>query len=129
MTTKKDLLVIVADLDAENVMLSLLGRHHAFQIKEVDYKILRHTGRDSGCRGKGVPFARTFCNQYEHLLLIFDHEGSGAEKISPEDLEEELESELSKNGWEKNCSAVIVYEILMSYDTNVFQPIDGTKYL
>ncbi len=110
MTGKKDLLVIVADLDAENVMLSLLERHQAFQIKKVSYEILRHPGRDPGCRGKGVDFSRTFCRQYDHLLLMFDHEGSGAEKQTPEELEKKLEAGLAGNGWEDNRAAVIVIQ-------------------
>ncbi len=108
MTTKKDLLVIVADLDAENVMEALLERHQAFQIKKVECEIRRHNGRDPGCRGKGVSFARSFCNQYHHMILMFDHEGSGAERIPPEELENQLETELASNGWEDNRATVIV---------------------
>ncbi len=110
MTTKKDLLVIVADLDADNVMQSLLNRHPAFQIKKVNYEIFRHPEHDPGCRGKGVDFARTFCKQYDHLILMFDHHGAGADKTTPEDLEKKLESELSINGWKDNRAAVIVIQ-------------------
>ncbi len=110
MTTKKDLLLIVADLDAENVMQSLLNRYQAFQIKKVNYEIIRHPERDPGCRGKGVSFARMFCRQYDHLILIFDHHGAGADKTIPEDLEKKLESELCINGWEENRAAVVVIQ-------------------
>jgi len=110
MTTKKDLLVIVADLDADDVMQSLLDRCQAFQIKNVNYEIFRHPEHDPGCRGKGVSFARMFCNQYEHLLLMFDHDGSGAENVLPEELEMKLESDLHANVWEENRAAVIVIQ-------------------
>jgi len=110
MTIRKDLLVMVADLDMENVMLSLLKRHQSFQIREVNYEIFRPPNTDSGCRGKGVDFARTFCKQYDHLILMFDHHGAGADKTTPEDLEKELESKLSINGWEDNRAAVVVIQ-------------------
>jgi len=77
-------------------------------IRGINSKIIRHPGRDSACRSDCVSFARNFCNQYEHLLVIFDHEGSGGESQEPATLETELESQLSSNGWRDDNSAVII---------------------
>ena len=77
--TRKDVVVLVADKDMESTLQGLLVRHQSLETRPIEFTMYRHPGRDSGCRTQGVPFLRSFCNQYEHAMLIFDHEGSGGE--------------------------------------------------
>jgi hypothetical protein len=65
---------------------------------------------DGGCRSGGVAFLRNFARQFNHGLLLFDHEGSGAEKELPQQLEKRVEEELSQNGWQDKRAGVVVIE-------------------
>ena len=90
--TRKDVVVLVADKDMESTLQGLLVRHRSLETRPIEFTVYRHPGRDSGCRTQGVPFLRSFCNQFEHAMLIFDHEGSGGESASAEKWEQNLEA-------------------------------------
>jgi len=105
-----DLVVVVADKDMEQTMNGLLARPQSIHIRSVTCKIHPHPAHDAGCRTGGVAFLRAFCNQYEHALLMFDREGSGWENREASDIENGLEKQLAKNGWQDDRAAVIVLD-------------------
>jgi len=106
--SRKDLVVLVADKDMEMTLQGLLVRHQSLGIRPIQYEVYRYPGRDSGCRTQGITFLRNFCNQFKNAILIFDHEGSGREPQSAEELETQLEDDLQKNGWENRASAIVI---------------------
>ncbi len=106
--TAKDLIILVADLDAENALLGLLGRHQSLRTRPITYDIRRHPGRDSGCRTEGCDFLRTFCRQYRHAIWLFDHEGSGREQQAAPTVEKDLSDQLSINGWGDRASCIVI---------------------
>lgn len=111
----KDLVVLAADKDMEETIIGLLDRHQSIGIRPVDIDIYRHPGRDSGCRTQGATFLRSFCNRFNHAVLIFDHEGSGGESIPAAKLEKELEGQLARNGWQQRASAIVIEPELESW--------------
>ena len=104
---KPDLLVLVADRNTEAAVRGILSREESLGIRKPSCDIRRHPEQDSGCRVDGCEYLKTFVNQYERAILIFDHEGCGDEKTLPQDLEARLESDLAEAGW-RDRSAVIV---------------------
>lgn len=116
--SKRDLFVVVADLDAENAISMLLrDRQSALDI-HLDFNpdrppvgdLLRYAGRDSGCYKDAVDVLRTPQSTHRHALLIFDRDGCGANATQREDIECEVEGKLRRSGWGQDAVSVIVIE-------------------
>lgn len=110
MGTTKDLFLLVADADIEQTMRGLLGNPSRLGIRALEWDIRRHPDRDPGCARHSAAFLRLFCKQYRHALIVFDHEGSGRESETREDLEQSLEDELVRNGWKPGSIGAIALE-------------------
>lgn len=110
----KDLIILVADLDIENVFQGLLPRlTHVFGTRPFNFDIKRHPYRDSGCFTGSAAFLRPFCNQYQHAMVVFDFEGCGQEHKTKEEIEHIVETNLLKNGWTDGqvCALAIQPEV------------------
>ena len=103
-----DLVILVPDGDMEAAVRTLLQRPEALEIRPINIEIHRHVQRDPGCRMDGHNLLRLWLNQARYALILLDHEGSGAESISREALEEQIEGRLSANGWQNRCAAVAI---------------------
>ncbi len=103
-----DLVILVPDGDMEAAVRTLLQRPEALGIRPISSEIRRHVHRDPGCRTEGHNFLRLWLNQARYALILLDHEGSGAESISREALEEQIEGRLEANGWLDRCAAVAI---------------------
>lgn len=116
--SKRDLFVVVPDLDAENVVKTLLTSRQKSLGISVDFipesaahrDLLRYSGRDAGCLLNAVDLLRTPRKTHAHAMILFDHHGSGLEQASPSDIEQRIENDLPKSGWGKDDVAVIVLE-------------------
>lgn len=106
--TLKDLLILVADKNMQATFEALIRRHDAIGIRPLDADVLIHPRKDPGCRMEAVEFLRPFSDRYSRVMVAFDHEGSGAEKCSPSDLESELRNQLDVSGWEGRCHVVVI---------------------
>lgn len=107
----KKLVILLADLDMENTMKSLLKRLTQSGLcshEASDYTITRHPNRDPGCYKEATDFLRQFLKTHQYALVIFDYHGSGEEgrKTSLE-IELEVENNLSINGWDDRCCAIV----------------------
>ncbi|MSR58466.1 MAG: hypothetical protein EXS05_12570 [Planctomycetaceae bacterium] len=103
-----DLVILAADLDTESALRGLLSRPEALGIRPLAAQIYRHPGRDPGCRTQAHEYLRSFCNQYDHALVVFDREGCGRERISRVEIEQDIERLLSSNGWESRAAVVVI---------------------
>lgn len=74
----------------------------------LDFDIEAHPNRDAGVRMDAANYLRSVLGKYEYALVIFDHEGSGAENVPPQKLEAQLECELAKSGWGNRCAAIVI---------------------
>ena len=85
-TAKRDLRVVVADLDAENALKALLARYQSLGIRRLrfdpDEDLFRYSGRDPGCRLDAVELLRPFQTTHEHAIVMFDRHGSGRDQDS-----------------------------------------------
>jgi len=115
---KRSLFVVVPDLDAENVVKTLLlKRQNALNI-QVDFiadshpngDLMRYAKRDSGCYKDAVNLLRPPQRTHNHAMIIFDRDGCGAESQTRDEIELEIESQLHANGWSKDRVAVVVIE-------------------
>lgn len=110
MTSREfDLAILVADKDMEFTFQGLFSRPQSLGIRTIKHQVISHPEHDGGCRTTGVDLLRRYARTANYGLLIFDWEGSGAKQESPEELEQDLEKELTANGWE-NRNAVIVIQ-------------------
>lgn len=105
----KDLVVLVADKDAEYALRGLLERPRALGIRQITYDIFVHQRHDPGCFRESHNFLRAFASTHGHALIMFDFEGSGRDgKQSAEDLAESVLKRLQQNGWPSGRAEVIV---------------------
>jgi len=104
----KDLVILVADRNMEYAIKGLLGRTKAFIIREVTSEIYVHPGHDSGCLLHGCDFLRPFVNQYNHALIVLDHEGCGQEEKTRIELEKNIETQLTASGWNDRAAAIVI---------------------
>lgn len=103
---RKDLIVLVADKDAEAGVRELLGRHSALGIRTIMADVFVHPHHDPGVFNEAHEFLSPFISQYAYALVMFDLEGSGR-KEDAEKLAIELQSRLDNVGW-SNRSMVVV---------------------
>jgi hypothetical protein len=111
---KRDLFVVVADLDAENALKTLLTkRQPALGIRmefDPSHDLLRYSGRDAGCCKDAVNLLRAPQQSHRHALLCFDRHGSGSDQKPRIEIEAEIECLLCANGWQQKDVAVITIE-------------------
>ena len=103
----KDLVILAADKDMENALAGLLTRRQSLGLREVNADIQVHQEHDPGCAQRGVAFLSIFARQYRHGLLIFDHQGSGREGYTPQELQNQLNRELAA-AWDNRARAIVL---------------------
>lgn len=107
---KKDLVVLAADSTMAFTVYGLLQQHKRLGIRQVILTRGRDTfvrpAQDSGCLRRCDDFLRRFSKDYEHAIVMLDREGCGKEKTR-EDLEQDIEDRLSKNGWDDRAMAIV----------------------
>lgn len=111
----KDLVVLAADKDMEHALKGLFSRTQSLDIREIAADILVHPQHDPACALRGVEFLSNFAQRYSHALLMFDHEGSGRENISPTELQENLNSEFARSAWGERAKTIIPYPELEAW--------------
>lgn len=110
-----DLFALVPGKDEAAVIDGMLSRHQSLGIRRITWKIERHEGRDPGCRLGSPDYMRAGINLFKHAIVLFDRKGCGAEHLSREQLERELEDQLSASGWGDRAAAVVIDPELESW--------------
>jgi len=103
----KDLIVLVADKNIEATIQGLLQRPQALGIRAIEFDIFLHPQKDPGCLNTSSQFLRTFINQYNFALVVFDCEGCGKNDPRSE-LEAYVENNLRQVGWADRSAAIIL---------------------
>lgn len=104
----KDLAVLVADKNTEAAVTALLARHQALDIRPVTASIFVHPRRDPGCANEAHLFLKPFAQDFRHALVVFDHEGSGREEYSPQELALQIAEQLNVAGWQDRGQAIVI---------------------
>lgn len=104
----KDLVVLVADADWQEVVRSLLQRWKSLGIRRISASVRRHPRHDPGCRIGASQYLRPFLTSHKHALVVFDRDGCG-DPGSRTEIRDAVATDLSANGW-RDRSGVIVIE-------------------
>lgn len=107
----KDLVILAADKDMENALAGLLTRRESLGLRGIHADIHVNPEHDPGCAQRGVLVLSVLAQRYRHGLLIFDHQGSGREHISPQELQNQLNRELAAAWGERARAIVLVPEL------------------
>lgn len=104
----KDLVILVPDKNTQFALRGALGRPDALGIHAITHEFRPHPGRDGGARTTGVDVLARERARFSHALLVFDLEGSGAQKQrTTEDLEGELDEKLRLH-WGHHAKAIVI---------------------
>lgn len=103
-----DLIAWVADNHQRDALRGLFTRHQSLGVRPFSSRVQVDPGKDPGCRTQGVNRLRLFLRQFRYALLMFDHEGSGAENTPAIDLESQLEAQLNAAGWGGRAATIVV---------------------
>ena len=109
MTFWKDLIVLASDGQMEAGLRSLLkNRAKALGVRPISFDTRAHGEHDPGCWKRGDTFLQSFAKQYAHGLVVFDHEGSGQERVPIPELERLLGARLAERGWGDRAAVVVI---------------------
>jgi len=104
----KDLFVLVADIDIERTIKTLLQyRRPSLDIKDLSFDLERYSDRDSGLRDHGLEFIRNYQRDYKKFILVFDYEGCGADD-PPETIRKNLLQAARKYGFNSEQIEIII---------------------
>jgi hypothetical protein len=105
----KDLFVLTADADAEAVIKTILARHKDLGIRRIEADVKRFPGRDPGMVKEGPEIARAMVrkSEYNRLILVWDHQGSGWDAQQPEAAVQAIEQRLTGVTWKDRSAAVV----------------------
>jgi len=104
----KDLLLYVADADAEAFIRSVLNKPQALGIRAITFDIKRHPLRDSGMVQSGAELTRMEKGKYTKALLAWDYHGSGRNhKLTPKELCADIQRKLDTYTWCENSAVAI----------------------
>ncbi len=109
----KDLIVLTADKDMQQLLSGLLPRMpkvYASEVRKFSYDIKVHPFHDCAYKDYG-DFLRVFPQEYQYALTVLDYEGSGFHD-PPVELSQTIENDLTHKGWQdKNACIVIEPEL------------------
>ena len=109
------LIVLAADKHIAVSLEVLIGQRRAdLGIRPISFDVRRHPESDPGCRTKAVEFLRPLINQYRWALVVFDHQGCGS-KAPREEIQQEVEFGLERNGWQGRSKAIVIAPELESW--------------
>ena len=95
-----DLVILVPGKDDRETLDGLLkSRRESLGIRPVKYELLVHQHRDPGCFHEAPNVLQPFQRRARNALVMFDHEGSGLEERSRDDVIADLKGRISASGW------------------------------
>ncbi len=104
----KDIFALVADKDMEQAFEGLLAQHEELRIRRIRYDIEVHPNHDPGCRKDPVGMLRPYITGYRYALVVFDHHGCGQESLRRQQIQQNVEKDLGRNGWDNRCKVIVI---------------------
>jgi len=104
----RDLVILVADNNMKSALQGILSQYESIGSRRISYDIYVHIYHDPGCLRDSHNFLRPFINRYQFAIVMFDRIGCGKEENSREEIEEIVETNLSRNGWADRSIAVVL---------------------
>ena len=106
----KDLYVLVADQDMAETLKAVLDRPKSLGIQPIEYQVARHVGRDPGCCRDASRPLRPYLDWYRKAVVVFDKDGCGREDAPREQIQRDVEQDLTSNGWDGDRAKAVVIE-------------------
>jgi len=103
-----DLAILVPDKNMEAAVKGILTRPQALGIDPIDFRVYIHIGRDPGCYRHGHEFLRPMAGSHRHALIMLDRMGCGQDAMERRDIENEIENNLVRSGWEDRAAAIVI---------------------
>lgn len=105
---RKNLIALVADRAMRGVMEQVLRRPESLGIRPIDSMVTSEDRHDPACAMEGVELLGEYAREFDHAILMFDHEGSGRERESPEEIEASLDAEFLRSAWGARARTIVV---------------------
>lgn len=102
-----DLFVLVADSSMEQAFEGLLAQRQRLGARQIGYDIEVHPQHDPGCRKDAASLLRPRLKSHRYALVVFDRHGCGSTD-SRERLQQKVERNFARNGWENRCKAIVI---------------------
>lgn len=102
-----DLVLLVADKNAQFALKGALGRPEALGIRPIEFEFRVHPGRDGGARKTGPEVLALDRRRFQHGLLVLDFEGSGTDLPNAKALEAQLDGRLSAH-WKEAAKSIVI---------------------
>jgi hypothetical protein len=93
----------------------LSSRQRSLDIRNVGYEILVHPRRDPGCFHEAPDILQPYQSLARYSMVVFDHEGSGQEGRSPEDVGSDLKRRLEVSGWAGRTEVLVLWPELENW--------------
>lgn len=120
-----DLIILVPGKDEQETLDALLSkRRNSLRIGTVRYEILVHPRRDPGCFSEAPDVLQPYINRARWALVLFDHEGSGQEQRSAEEVAQDLKERLARSGWEGRAAVLVLCPELEAWVWNDSSELD-----
>ncbi len=103
----KDLVLLVADKNAQFALKGALGRPEALGIRPIEFEFRVHPGRDGGARKSGPEVLALERRRFQHALLVLDFEGCGTDLPDATALEAQLDAGLSAH-WKGAAKSIAI---------------------
>ena len=111
-----DLVMLVPGKDERETFEGLLSsRRQSLDIRNLCYEILVHPRRDPGCFHEAPDILQPYQGLAQYSMVVLDHEGSGQEGRSPEDVGKDLKGRLEKSGWADRTEVLVLYPELENW--------------
>lgn len=122
---RRDLVVLAADLDAEQVMTALFSkRTKSLRIRSLKHDIIRHPEHDPGCLLQSGGILSVYARTHDHAVVVFDRDGSGKELKPREHLEAQVEAGLAAI-WGNRAVAIVIDPELEAWVWNASAELPG----
>lgn len=125
MSYEQDLIVLLADLDAENAITGILRRPQSLGIRDITFETIRHAMRDPGCCKDAAPMLRRYVTTHAHALVLFDRDGSGRDSEDRTIIERDVEQSLVASGWGDRAAAIVLAPELEAWVWSDSTEVDG----
>lgn len=102
-----DLVVLVPDADIEQTVRGLFRRSESLGARPCAPFLLRHSGRDPGCRKRAAQVLQKFRSSHTFAMVIFDRHGRGSDAPRSA-IQKEVERRLIVSGWARDRVKAIV---------------------
>ena len=108
-TEMLDLVMLVPGNDERQTFEGLLSsRRESLSIRKVCYEVRVHPRRDPGCFHEAPDILQPYLRLARYSMVVLDHEGSGQEDRSPEDVRNDLKRRLETSGWADRTEVLVL---------------------